>query len=72
MSSMCRLGRFWAPPKIVILRLFTARFVRMFTVRSSRCRGEYPQMVAGRIVTVVKSSPWYRNRMGSHIPLYLL
>ncbi len=55
MSSMWMLGRFWRPPKIVMRRLLTARLVRMLTVRSSRSRGEYPQTVAGRMMTVVKS-----------------
>ncbi len=44
----------------------------MLTVRSSRCRGEYPQTVAGRMITVVKSGAWYPSRIGSHMPLYLL
>ena len=48
MSRMCRLGRICVPPKTVILPVFTAWFVRMLTVRSSRCRGEWPQIVAGR------------------------
>ena len=72
MSSMWMFGRFWVPPKMVIRRWVTARLVRMFTVRSSRSRGEYPHTVAGRMMTVVNSGPWYRSRMGSHMPLYLL
>ena len=40
MSSMWMFGRFWLPPKTVIRRWVTARLVRMFTVRSSRSRGE--------------------------------
>ncbi len=40
MSSMWMFGRFWVPPKTVILPLFTAWLVRMLTVRSSRMRGE--------------------------------
>src|SRR5215470_11090638 len=42
MSSMWMLGRFWAPPNTVMRFWFTARFVRMLTVRSSGGRGADP------------------------------
>ena len=72
MSSMWMFGRFCAPPNTVMRFWLTARLVRMFTVRSRRWRGEKPHTVAGRMITVVKSEAWYRSRIGSHIPLYLL
>ena len=36
--------------------MWKARLVNIFTTTSSLCLGEYPQIVAGRIMTVVKSS----------------
>ncbi len=44
----------------------------MLTERSSRMRGLYPQIVAGRMVTQTKSADWCLNKSGSHKPLNLL
>ena len=71
MSSMWMLGRFWAPPKTVIRRLLTAWLVRMFTVKSRRRRGEYPQTVAGRNVSTTKPGARASAKTSSHIALYL-
>src|SRR5260370_38547913 len=44
----------------------------MLTDRSSRCRGEYPQTVAGRKTTPVKVASVCFFNSGSHMPLFLL
>ena len=72
MSPMCRFGRICVPPKTVIRLAFTAWLVRMLTVRSNRCRGEWPQIVAGRTMTGTKLSVCSGSRTCSHIALYLL
>src|SRR2546421_7473191 len=71
MSSTCRFGLIWLPPNTVIVPLLIAWLVRMLTERSRRGRGVYPQMVAGRMTTQVKSSALCFHRTGSHIPFNL-
>ena len=62
-SSIWIFGLFWSPPNTVISPLFTARFVKIFTVKSSLSLEEYPQTVAGLIITVVKSSELLDSRL---------
>ena len=71
MSWMWMFGRSCEPPNTVISPLWTARLVRMLTTTSSRCRGEYPQTVAGRIVTVVKPGARSCSSSTSHSALNL-
>ena len=49
-------SRGWSPPNTVMRPFSSACIVSMLTETSSRCRGEYPQTVAGRTICTNMSS----------------